>query len=62
MSGIKDIHTGYIKDEAEKIRAQIIGGSIYGEPVKDDDIDAMLVAAYYLGKRKESEVSLQHKK
>jgi len=40
-----------IKAEAETIRRTIEGGNLYGKPIDVDNIDHLIVAAYYTGMR-----------
>ena len=39
----------YLKYEADKIREQIKGGTLFGEPIDETDQDAMLFAGYLIG-------------
>lgn len=43
-----------IKKLAEEIRRELLGGKLYGQDIKEDDIDALIVAAYFLGEKKTS--------
>lgn len=44
-----------IEFESKKIKEKIIDGSVYGQKIEEDNIDAMLVAAYHLGRSDERE-------
>jgi len=38
-----------IRDQAQIIRAMLVGGSIYSKPISLDNDDECIVAAYYMG-------------
>jgi hypothetical protein len=40
-----------IKQEADKIRSRMTGGSLFGLPVDLKDTDSLIFAAYLLGQR-----------
>jgi hypothetical protein len=45
----------YIAKTAEHVKKAIVGGSIYGIPVKPDtDLETLIAAAYFLGRNEES--------
>lgn len=46
-----------ISRKAKEIRANMIGGAIYGVPITSEDIDAMIVAAYHMGRSDELKLS-----
>ena len=46
-----------IKGEAEIILEKIKGSSLYGKPIDMDNIDHLIVAAYYTGMRDSEEAT-----
>ena len=40
----------YVKKMADEIRRKISGGSLLGNPVDENDMDAMIVAAYHIAR------------
>ena len=42
-----------IKESADKIRQELLGGRLYGFPIDLTNVDAVLVAAYWLALEKE---------
>ena len=42
-----------INKEAEPIKRQLVGGSVYGWVIGENDIAALILAAYLLGKQEQ---------
>lgn len=42
-----------INKEAEKIKRQLIGGMLYGRVIGESDTNAIILAAYLLGKQEQ---------
>jgi len=42
-----------IKKEAQRIRGEMKGAMIFGQPICSDDVDALIVGAYYMAQKKE---------
>ena len=51
----KDAYIGIgkasIHEDAKDIKEKILGGLLYGVMVIEEDVETMIVAAYYLGRR-----------
>jgi len=39
-----------IKQESTRIKSEILDGSLYGKKIDKENIDELIVAAYYFGK------------
>jgi hypothetical protein len=50
MNNEEEYINSNIKSEADRIRKQILGSSLYGRMVNEDSVDELIVAAYYYGK------------
>ena len=49
----------HITNMADNIRKKVVGSSLYGKQIDVNDIDSMIVVAYYLGReeqRRENEI------
>ena len=46
---------------AKEIKEKIIGGHIYGVPITEENIDALIVAAWMLGHRKAEQEGTKEK-
>ena len=43
-----------VTEQAERIKSIILAGSLYGKPVRPDDLGTLIVGAYWLGRHEES--------
>lgn len=49
MSNSNDYRFMTIEKEAEKVREKIKGGTLYGLPVDMENLDMVILAAYWVG-------------
>lgn len=52
---MNEIHERMIAEAAKQIRASVADGRLYGEPIDKDNINHVLVATYWMGKKEELE-------
>ena len=56
---LTEYHRKKISDLADEIRNKVRGGRILGEEIRTDNADDMIVAAYYLAVKQETERRLK---
>jgi len=54
---IANIHRQRILDKFSEIMKRLEGGFIYGVPIQEDDLEALVVAAYFAG---QADVQKEH--
>jgi hypothetical protein len=55
----RDFIRDVIKEEAERIKGKMVGGTIYGYPIDMDSINSLIVGAYFVGHMETGQVIIK---